>query len=178
MIFRGPSPGLGRTTSSWSACAPKSARARGHGVSQGTDRPARDGLGPKCKRWHPERVAAVPFLRNGEGKKSPLRRLPTDHRESLTQTGLRLASRRGTVVVVVVEGGISESELPKRKPGERGNGRSHRRVKLWGGSSSYFLPPAIPPNNRCYQSFEQSEHPTTISPTRVRLTSIVLTSIL
>ena len=26
--------------------------------------------------------------------------------------GLRLASRRGTVVVVVVEGGISESELP------------------------------------------------------------------
>eukprot|EP01049_Picozoa_sp_SAG25_P003559 SAG25_NODE_206_length_11883_cov_5.639511_6_plen_170_part_00 len=35
---------------------------------------------------------------NGEGKKSPLRRLPTDHRESLTQTGLRLASSRGTVV--------------------------------------------------------------------------------
>ena len=49
---------------------------------------------------------------NGEGKKSPLRRLPTDHRESLTQTGLRLASRRGTVVVVVVGRGISESELP------------------------------------------------------------------
>jgi hypothetical protein len=69
----------------WSACAPESARARGHGVSQGTDRPARDGLGPKCERWHPEGVAAVPFLRNGEGKKSPLRRLPTDHRESLTQ---------------------------------------------------------------------------------------------
>ena len=70
----------------WSACAPESARARGLGISQGIDRPAWDGLGPKCKRWHPERVAAVPFLRNGEGKKSPLRRLPTDHRESLTQT--------------------------------------------------------------------------------------------
>jgi hypothetical protein len=76
----------------WSACAPESARARGHGVSQGTGRPARDGLGPKCKRWHPEGVAAVPFLRNGEGKKSPLRRLPTDHRESLTQTCWSAAS--------------------------------------------------------------------------------------
>ena len=68
------------------SCAPESARARGLGISQGIDRPAWDGLGPKSKRWHPERVAAVPFLRNGEGKKSPLRRLPTDHRESLTQT--------------------------------------------------------------------------------------------
>ena len=58
---------------------------------------------------------------NGEGKKSPLRRLPTDHRESLTQTGLRLASRRGTVVVVVVGRGISESELPKRKPEQAGH---------------------------------------------------------
>jgi hypothetical protein len=63
----------------WSACAPESVRARSHGLSQGIERPARDGLGPKCKRWHPEGVAAVPFLRNGEGKKSPLRRLPTDH---------------------------------------------------------------------------------------------------
>jgi hypothetical protein len=70
----------------WSACAPESVRARSHGLSQGIERPARDGLGPKCKRWHPEGVAAVPFLRNGEGKKSPLRRLPTDHIESLTQT--------------------------------------------------------------------------------------------
>jgi hypothetical protein len=75
-----------KTLPLWSACAPKSMRARDPGMSQGTDRPVRDGLGPKCKRWHPERVAAVPFLRNGEGKKSPLRRLPTDHRESLTQT--------------------------------------------------------------------------------------------
>jgi hypothetical protein len=79
-----------KTLPLWSACAPKSMRARDPGMSQGTDRPVRDGLGPKCKRWHPERVAAVPFLRNGEGKKSPLRRLPTDHRESLTQTSADL----------------------------------------------------------------------------------------
>eukprot|EP01047_Picozoa_sp_COSAG01_P118406 COSAG01_NODE_47084_length_393_cov_60.513605_1_plen_32_part_01 len=32
-------------------------------------------MGPKCKRWHPGGVAAVPDLRNGEGKKSPLSRL-------------------------------------------------------------------------------------------------------
>jgi hypothetical protein len=37
----------------WSACAPESVRARSHGLSQGIERPARDGLGPKCKRWHP-----------------------------------------------------------------------------------------------------------------------------
>ena len=74
---------------------------------------------------------------NGEGKKSPLRRLPTDHRESLTQTGLRLASRRGTVVVVVVGRGISESELPKRKPGERGNGRSQPKKMTPAGDGGH-----------------------------------------
>jgi hypothetical protein len=37
---------------------------------------------------HPGGVAAVPDLRNGEGKKSPLSRLPADNTESATQSDL------------------------------------------------------------------------------------------
>eukprot|EP01043_Picozoa_sp_COSAG02_P083580 COSAG02_NODE_21569_length_783_cov_0.416667_1_plen_82_part_10 len=64
------------------------ARYAGCGISQGINRPTRGGLGPKCKRWHPGGVAAVPDLRNGEGKKSPLSRLPADNTESATQTSI------------------------------------------------------------------------------------------
>ena len=58
------------------------ARYAGMWLSQGIKPAYPRRVGPEMQALAPRGVAAVPDLRNGEGKKSPLSRLPADNTES------------------------------------------------------------------------------------------------
>ena len=62
------------------------ARYAGMWLSQGIKPAYPRRVGPEMQALAPLGVAAVPDLRNGEGKKSPLSRLPADNTECATQT--------------------------------------------------------------------------------------------
>ena len=92
----------------------------------------------------------------------------------------RMAAKLATVADALLEAVAGAADGAwLRQPADPRASQRHRdssTCQALGRRFAHFLPPAIPSYNRRDQSYEHFEHPTTISPTRVRPTSIVLTS--